>query len=72
MKINELFSYSTKELQDYLDTMDANGWRNIEEDDKVSVDKSLLKKIIGQAKRKLTLRVGGKDESKINDLVKKL
>ena len=40
------------------------------EDNTVSVNKSLLKKIIGQAKSKLTL--GGRDESEMDSLEKKI
>ena len=40
------------------------------EDNTVSVNKSLLKKIIGQAKSKLTL--GGRDESEMDNLEKKI
>jgi len=66
---NELFSYSTKELQDYLDTMDANGWRNIEEDDKVeknNVVENFDEKYGGLAKKIISYHSRPKAPESIN------
>ena len=63
--------------EERMDIIGQNGndglhYEELENDNEVSVDKGLLKTIIGQAKRKLTLRVGGKDEAQISELEKKL
>ena len=63
--------------EERMDIIGQNGndglhYEELENDNEVSVDKGLLKTIIGQAKRKLTLRVGGKEESEIRKLEKKL
>ena len=58
-----------------MDIIGQNGndglhYEELENDNEVSVDKGLLKKIIGQAKSKLTL--GGRDESEMDNLEKKI
>ena len=63
--------------EERMDIIGQNGndglhYEEVENDNEVSVDKGLLKTIIGQAKRKLTLRVGGKDEAQIRELEKKI
>mgnify|MGYP003344406164 FL=1 len=63
--------------EERMDIIGQNGndglhYEEVENDNEVSVDKGLLKTMIGQAKRKLTLRVGGKEESEIRKLEKKL
>ena len=65
----------TEEDEKRMDIIGQNGNDGIhyEEDideSKVSVDKGLLKKIIGQAKSKFTL--GGREESEMNNLEKKI
>jgi len=61
--------------EERMDIIGQNGndglhYEELENDNQVSVDKGLLRKIIGQAKSKLTL--GGRDESKMDSLEKKI
>jgi len=61
--------------EERMDIIGQNGndglhYEELENDNEVSVDKGLLKKIIGQAKSKFTL--GGREESEMNNLEKKI
>ena len=65
----------TEEHEQRMDIIGQNGnegfhYKELENDDEVSVDKGLLRKIIGQAKSKLTL--GSREESEMNSLEKKI
>jgi len=61
--------------EERMDIIGQNGndglhYEELENDNEVSVDKGLLKKIIGQAKSTFTLR--GREESEMNRLEKKI
>ena len=65
----------TEEHEQRMDIIGQNGndgfhYEELENDDEVSVDKGLLRKIIGQAKSKLTL--GGREQSEMDSLEKKI
>jgi len=61
--------------EERMDIIGQNGndglhYEELENNDEVSVDKGLLRKIIGQAKSKLTL--GGREQSEMDNLEKKI
>ena len=61
--------------EERMDIIGQNGndglhYEEVENDNEVSVDKGLLRKIIGQAKSKLTL--GGREQSEMDNLEKKI
>ena len=65
----------TEEHEQRMDIIGQNGndgfhYDELQNDNEVSVDKGLLRKIIGQAKSKLTL--GGREESEMDNLEKKI